>query len=376
MSAISSVTPPSRGSEATAYAYNSENNHLVGISGSRAASYSYDANGNTIADGTATYGYDGQSRLIEVKRNGAVVASYGYDSRNRRVRKTVGETTTYYTYDIHDRLIAESLADGTIAREYIYLDGQPFVLREYMNQPGTYFFINDQLGTPQRLVDSSGTVVWQAAYSPFGKAEIVNDTVTNNLRFPGQFYDAESGLYYNFHRYYDPETGRYITADPIGLRGGINLYSYVQNNPVNWIDPEGRSWITYGIGTIGIGVISADDATGIGISDDWLIPIIAGWMLSNAASDRDLQKEIEQEANRREYKNICNEPPPPGLSGCELAKWKLNRAKRCKAAREENTRRWWGGEDNRHDPQLHADNDRAIEKAQALVDRLCRCKNE
>ena len=81
--------------------------------------------------------------------------------------------------------------------------------------------------------------MWAAAYLPFGKAQVTTETVANNLRFPGQYYDAESGLHYNRHRYYDPETGRYITADPIGLEGGINLYAYVMGNPINFIDPSG-----------------------------------------------------------------------------------------------------------------------------------------
>jgi len=82
-------------------------------------------------------------------------------------------------------------------------------------------------------------VVWQAAYLPFGQAQIVTGTVTNNLRFPGQYFDAETGLHYNWNRFYDPEVGRYISADPIGLAGGMNLYAYVGGNPVNWIDPFG-----------------------------------------------------------------------------------------------------------------------------------------
>ena len=61
----------------------------------------------------------------------------------------------------------------------------------------------------------------------------------NNLRFPGQYYNAETGLHYNWNRYYDPETGRYLSPDPIGLDGGLNLYAYVENDPVNWSDPEG-----------------------------------------------------------------------------------------------------------------------------------------
>jgi RHS repeat-associated protein len=82
-------------------------------------------------------------------------------------------------------------------------------------------------------------VVWEAGYTPFGKAGIFTADIENNLRFPGQYYDKETGLHYNYHRYYDPDTGRYLTPDPIGLKGGINLYAYVDGNPVNWIDPLG-----------------------------------------------------------------------------------------------------------------------------------------
>ena len=102
-----------------------------------------------------------------------------------------------------------------------------------------YYFVNDHLGTPQKIVDSAGQVVWAAAYFPFGKAQVKPEMVTNNLRFPGQYFDAESGLHYNWHRYYDPDIGRYITADPIGLEGGVNLYTYVENNPVKLVDPPG-----------------------------------------------------------------------------------------------------------------------------------------
>jgi RHS repeat-associated protein len=90
-------------------------------------------------------------------------------------------------------------------------------------------------------MSDNGTVVWAATYESFGTATITTATITNNLRFPGQYFDSESGLQYNWHRYYDPTTGRYISADPIGLVGGINLYGYVQQDPINWVDPDGQT---------------------------------------------------------------------------------------------------------------------------------------
>ena len=87
-------------------------------------------------------------------------------------------------------------------------------------------------------------MVWQAAALPFGRTQVQLGTVQNNLRFPGQYFDAETGLHYNWNRYYDPDTGRYLSPDPIGLDGGMNLYAYVGNDPVNFIDFEGLIWVT------------------------------------------------------------------------------------------------------------------------------------
>ncbi len=99
---------------------------------------------------------------------------------------------------------------------------------------------NDHLGTPQKMTDSSGTVVWAADYKPFGEATITVSTITNNLRFPGQYIDAETGLNYNSYRDYNPVIGRYIEADPFGLDGGQNhLFVYTSNNPLGLVDPNG-----------------------------------------------------------------------------------------------------------------------------------------
>ncbi len=109
------------------------------------------------------------------------------------------------------------------------------------------YYHHDHLGTPIQATDRSGIVVWSAQYNAFGRVSVTTPTATDdklviesNLRFPGQLEDVETGLYYNWHRYYDPEVGRYVTGDPIGLEGGVNFYSYVNGNPVNLIDPLGN----------------------------------------------------------------------------------------------------------------------------------------
>ena len=101
---------------------------------------------------------------------------------------------------------------------------------------GHWYYFNDQLGTPQELVTAQGEIVWSAVYKSYGNLAIDYQTVPQPLRLPGQYFDEESGLHYNRHRYYDPHCARYISQDPIGLAGGENAYSYVAN-PITWIDP-------------------------------------------------------------------------------------------------------------------------------------------
>jgi RHS repeat-associated protein len=122
-------------------------------------------------------------------------------------------------------------------------DGR-FVQMPATTRHATLFYQNDHLGTPQELVDESGTVVWLARYKAWGgwkntwKEKPDPAEAANALRFQGQYHDEETGLHYNRHRYYDPQTGRFISKDPIGLAGGINVYQYAPN-PVQWIDPLG-----------------------------------------------------------------------------------------------------------------------------------------
>jgi RHS repeat-associated protein len=131
-----------------------------------------------------------------------------------------------------------------------------------------YFYHNDHIGTPQKMTSVSGAVVWSAKYSSFGEASVDVGTVTNNLRFAGQYFDAESGLHYNFNRYYDPSLGRYIRADPIGFFGGINFFTYVQNNPVMNRDSKGL-------------------LCGSGLSDLLVPDAPAGFNFSSACFDHD-----------------------------------------------------------------------------------------
>jgi len=115
-----------------------------------------------------------------------------------------------------------------------------------------YWHHNDHLGTPQALTDINGTKVWEMSQTPFGIATVNEDpdgdgiTVTNNFRFPGQYFDAETGLNYNYFRSYDPKGGDYTQSDPIGLNGGMNTYAYVDGNPLRWVDSSGLAGGLFG----------------------------------------------------------------------------------------------------------------------------------
>jgi len=142
--------------------------------------------------------------------------------------------------------------------EYVYLGDQLLA----MIRPGesVYYFHNDHLGTPQVLTDDSQAIAWKAVYTPFGDAVPSIQTVENPFRFPGQYYDPETGLHYNYFRYYNPQTGRYITPDPIGLEGGINLFVYTENNPAAFVDPLGL-WHGYS-GVKGLGLLFLEGLSG------------------------------------------------------------------------------------------------------------------
>ncbi|HRH82386.1 MAG TPA: RHS repeat-associated core domain-containing protein [Thiobacillaceae bacterium] len=195
--------------------------------------------GGNTAFGTSigTLSYDGYGRLAQSGNT-----RYEYNALGERVKKLRADGSyTLFHYGSDGELLFERDSSGA-SRVYVWLDGRP--LARIDNDTALYYYHTDHLGTPQAMTDAAGQVVWQADYEPFGKAVVKVNSVQNNLRLPGQYFDAESGLHYNFFRDYDPGLGRYIQADPIGLAGGLNLYAYVGGNPVSKIDPLGLTGAT------------------------------------------------------------------------------------------------------------------------------------
>ena len=195
------------------------------------------ANGNTESiAGVANFTYDGFNRLA-TSTTAAETTTYVYNALGQRMKKfNQNGLSTVFHYGPNGELLWEKDQAGN-TKAYVWLDGRP--LARIDNDSQIYYYHVDHLGTPQSMSDAAGTTVWKADYEPFGKANVKVNTVENNLRFPGQYYDRETGLHYNYFRDYDPGTGRYVEADPIGLEGGLNVYGYVDGNPLSYVDQLG-----------------------------------------------------------------------------------------------------------------------------------------
>ncbi|WP_373365864.1 RHS repeat domain-containing protein [Pseudomonas syringae] len=216
--------------------------------------YKYDAWGNLIEKVVGivrwqTFTYDCENRLVKTETMADTqvesTSSYQYDSLGRRVAKQSeikGQTDhKRFLWQGLRMLREESPGQSSL---YIYEPGSYAPLARVDEKEGEvenkiYYFHTDQIGTPLEMTDAEGQIVWQAKYRAWGAVEkLVVNEVEQNLRFQGQYFDVETGLHYNTFRYYDPEIGRFITQDPIGLLGGLNLYTYGPN-PLTYIDPWG-----------------------------------------------------------------------------------------------------------------------------------------
>ena len=210
------------------------------------------------------YAYDAENRLVSARGTGPegrFEARYHYDALGRRTRKIV--TTTHGTTDTRFlwqgyRLLQEQQESG-LRSTYVYDPNEawsPLARVDHLRDQSSgeiYWFNTDLNGAPLEVTDERGAVRWSGQYGSFGEvrhqsegfSRVVNRTAMAHqpLRYAGQYADGETGLHYNLFRYYDPQVGRFIVQDPIGLNGGWNLYQYAPN-PLGWIDPLGLSSCT------------------------------------------------------------------------------------------------------------------------------------
>lgn len=249
----------------TTYNYPGTSNRLTSLTGTTTASYGYDALGNTTSDGANVWTYDARGRMSTLVA-GTTTASYSINGFGQRIAKS-GNTvpnggTNEYVYDEMGNLIGEYGSTGTAVQEIVWLPdtpvpvlsggfgmaglGQAIPVTALSGTTSYYPITTDQTGAPHIIADPAKQLRWTWQRNPFAdNAPNQNPkglgTFTHNLRLLGQFADAESGMNYNYFRdCYNPATGRYCQADPIGLAGGqFSLYPYVYNNPLTFVDSNG-----------------------------------------------------------------------------------------------------------------------------------------
>ena len=246
-----------RGGLQEAYGYPPASHRLTTI-GPRALTYNAAGSLTDRGDGY-TFEYNDALRLSTVRQGGAVKMQALYNAKGERVVKSPpngpgGVQPTYFVYDESGHLLAEYLTGAlgaiTLQREYIWLDDRPVavvLIKAGVLVSQILAIHTDHLGTPRAVTSDTGTPVWTWALggSAFGEHVPNEDPDQDqvafkfNLRYPGQYFDSESGLHYNYFRDYEPGTGRYIESDPIGLSGGPSTFSYVDASPLAYSDSVG-----------------------------------------------------------------------------------------------------------------------------------------
>lgn len=230
-----------RGLATGVYRYQPDTHRLI-ATGSYARSV--DADGNTTAitaaSGNLGFGYNDRSRLVVVQLAGKTQASYTYNALGERIGKLKGKASERYGYDEASQLLSEQ---GTTNRDYVWMDGIPVANLDTKGAASTLAYVTaDQLGTPRAIANSTGKTgwIWPYAGNAWGELAPTNTGYTYNLRFPGQYFDQETGLNYNVNRDYDTSIGRYIESDPLGLYAGQpSTYAYVDGMPLVIVDPSG-----------------------------------------------------------------------------------------------------------------------------------------
>jgi RHS repeat-associated protein len=259
------------------------------------ANYSFDSLGQTTsktdAQGTTNYQWDSRGRLTGATVPTGQTVTYAYDALGRRTSRTTNGVTTQFLYD-GGEVVRDSSTDNSSV-DYVNGPAIDQKLQQSSSTTGTQYFLQDHLGSVRALTNSSGGVVEQRQYEPFGAA---SDSSLSRYGHSGRESDEVTGLTYNRARWYDSQQGRFLSEDPIGIAGGLNLYSYVANNPISFNDPMGLSresflngfWNTFAVSFAVSAVISAAIALTGGTAAaviGMLVALYGGYQLLVAIQD-------------------------------------------------------------------------------------------
>gem|GEM_PF-3983359 len=236
-------------------------NQYTSISDGDVVTPAYDSDGNLTNCAGRTYAWDAENRLLSVQSSGAVIANYKYDYMSRRYQKAVGSTTNIFLYDGWN-LIHEISTSGSTVTTNTYTWGPDLsgslqgaggigglvsvTISGAGNPTATYYPCYDANGNITDYVNTNGAIVAHREFDAFGNTIVASGSMVHTLHFwfSTKYLDEETGLYYYGYRFYSPDLGRWLSRDPLGERGGINLYSFVLNAPVNKIDPFGFCTLT------------------------------------------------------------------------------------------------------------------------------------
>ncbi len=240
--AVGNRTSAQMNGQTASYTVNNMNGYSS-ISTGSPVNLLYDGNGNVTGDGTHTYTYDAENRIISV--NNGAVATYQYDALGRRVQKIAGTDTTRYFYD-GLQVIEELDGRNSVKASYVWGTWIDDIVSMQRNGQDYYFHTNT-LGSVMAITDATGAVAERYEYDAFGKPTIYNkgymvltsSAIGNTHTFTGRQYEPETGLFYYRARHYDASQGRFLQRDPLGYVDGMGLYAYTNNNPISRLDPMG-----------------------------------------------------------------------------------------------------------------------------------------
>ena len=222
-------------------------NRITGITGTPARTYTYDTDGSTVSYSNTTLTYNDRYRLATATVS-SVATNYIYNALGQRIEKNGGPAgTVIFVYDEAGHLEGEYTSSGVLIQETVWLGDTPVAtLQPVTGGVGIFYIHADHLNAPHMITRAADNgVMWRWDNDPYGSLAPNQNPAglgafSYNLRFPGQYYDVETGLFYNYFRDYDPQTGRYAETDPIGLAGGgYSTFAYARGNPVSFSDPSG-----------------------------------------------------------------------------------------------------------------------------------------